>query len=130
MSSKGKALAAVLCIAVIFGCGVYFVRWNMKRRAAAEAPESDPADTHLQQPKVKADPNGFAPVPAADEQQAMTKFKIDSRNDADKWVEDDELVVGVVINGKPRAYVVNTMTGPTREIFNDTLAGIPIAATW
>lgn len=124
MSSKGKTIAAVLCVAVIVTCGVYFVRWNMKRRAAAE--ERKPAPALPRRQIVQADPNGFAPVAAADEQQAQ----IDSRQQADKWVEEDELVVGMVLKGQPRAYVVNTMTGPAREIFNDTLAGLPIAATW
>lgn len=47
-----------------------------------------------------------------------------------KFVRDDELVLGVAINGKARAYSINTLTTPRREIINDTLGGTPIAATW
>ena len=48
----------------------------------------------------------------------------------DGIVRDDELVLGVVVNGKDRAYPINTLTGPRREIINDELGGRAIAATW
>lgn len=41
-----------------------------------------------------------------------------------------ELVLGVVIDGEARAYPINMLTGPSREIINDTLGGRDIAATW
>ncbi len=44
-------------------------------------------------------------------------------------VLDNELVIGVEVNGKARAYPINQLTGPQREIINDTLGGIAIAAT-
>lgn len=47
-----------------------------------------------------------------------------------KIVTDDELVIGVVVNGKARAYPINILTGPRREIINDELGGRSIAATW
>lgn len=45
-------------------------------------------------------------------------------------VSDNELVLGVVIEGEARAYPINMLTGPSREIINDTLGGREIAATW
>ena len=45
-------------------------------------------------------------------------------------VRDDELVLGVVVNGEARAYPINTLNGPRREIINDELGGRSIAATW
>ena len=45
-------------------------------------------------------------------------------------VDDDELVLGVEINGKSRAYPINMLKGPRREIVNDHLGGTDIAATW
>ena len=32
--------------------------------------------------------------------------------------------------GQARAYPINMLTGPSREIINDVLGGVPIAATW
>jgi len=45
-------------------------------------------------------------------------------------VRDNELVLGVVVHGAARAYPLNQLTGPSREIINDRLGGRPIAATW
>lgn len=45
-------------------------------------------------------------------------------------VTDQELVLGVELNGAARAYPINMLTGPTREIINDTLGDTAIAATW
>ena len=45
-------------------------------------------------------------------------------------VTGNELVLGVVVNGEPRAYPINMLTGPQREIINDELGGRAIAATW
>lgn len=50
--------------------------------------------------------------------------------EASEWVEDDELVLGVSIGDEARAYPINMLTQPTREIINDRLGGRDIAATW
>jgi hypothetical protein len=42
----------------------------------------------------------------------------------------DELVLGVVIGDDARVYPINQLTGPKREIINDTVGGRRIAATW
>ncbi len=49
---------------------------------------------------------------------------------ADAEIGDNDLVIGVEIDGQARAYPINQLTGPSREIINDHLAGTPIAATW
>ena len=60
----------------------------------------------------------------------ITRFPILSAKDADGKIDDAELVLGIEIDGTSRAYPINMLTGPRREILNDTLAGVPIAATW
>jgi len=45
-------------------------------------------------------------------------------------IADNELVLGVVVNDEARAYPINMLNGPSREIINDMLGGVPIAATW
>lgn len=45
-------------------------------------------------------------------------------------IEPNELVIGVEVNGAVRAYSINQLTGPKREIINDELGGVAIAATW
>ncbi len=60
--------------------------------------------------------------------RAITDPKIADAADVD--ISAAELVLGVTINGKSRAYPINQLTGPHREIINDELGGVAIAATW
>lgn len=43
---------------------------------------------------------------------------------------DNQLVIGTEVNGAARAYPINQLNGPSREIINDKLGGQSIAATW
>ena len=63
---------------------------------------------------------------------AITKFPVATVKVAkkEKLVRDNESVLGVVVGGQARAYPINQMTGPSREIFNDVVGGRAIAATW
>lgn len=45
-------------------------------------------------------------------------------------LRDDDLVLGIEINGQSRAYPVNFISEPETEIINDVLGGVPIAVTW
>ncbi|MFT6180810.1 MAG: hypothetical protein ACI9NQ_001545 [Paracoccaceae bacterium] len=47
-----------------------------------------------------------------------------------KSIGDEDLVLALTLNGDARAYPINMLNGPRREIINDTLGGISIAATW
>jgi len=59
---------------------------------------------------------------------ALTKPNIIKGTEAD--VPPNALVLGVDIDGEARAYLINELTGPHREVINDRLNGVPIAATW
>ena len=61
---------------------------------------------------------------------AITKAPTVAAREVTGEVVDGELVLGVVVNGSVRAYPINMLTGPSREIINDTLGGQAIAATW
>lgn len=41
---------------------------------------------------------------------------------------DDELVIGVELNGEARAYAIGPLN--SREMVNDTVGGVPILVTW
>lgn len=60
--------------------------------------------------------------------RAITTPPTSSAQDAD--IADNELVIGVEVNGEARAYPINQLTGPSREIINDELGSKAIAATW
>ena len=72
----------------------------------------------------------FDPVEMLDERPAITDVQPIPADQITNEVELNELVLGVVIHGESRCYPINAMTTPSREVFNDILAGQPIAATW
>ena len=74
---------------------------------------------------------GFRPVQVVPgPYEAITDAPIVSADEANELLGPAELVLGVVVDGKARAYPINMLTGPSREIINDTLGGRAIAATW
>ena len=75
-------------------------------------------------------PESFYPIQVVTRPPLVTDFKVMSVDEARGQIEDDELVLGVSIGGEARAYPLNVMTGPDREVFNDELGGRAIAATW
>ncbi len=72
----------------------------------------------------------FRPVRVIPAQRAIKNASVIEADRVREQVTDTELVLGVVIQGKARAYPINMLTGPSREIINDTLGGQAIAATW
>ena len=72
----------------------------------------------------------FQPVPVVPAQRAIKNAPVIEADRVRGQVTDTELVLGVVIKGEARAYPINMLTGPSREIINDTLGGQAIAATW
>lgn len=64
------------------------------------------------------------PLPAIEEAAFLKAEEVEDE------VFEDELVLGVVVGGEARAYPVNMMNGPRREIINDRVGGQAIAATW
>ena len=65
---------------------------------------------------------GFDAIPAI----------LDPRNlpasDAELWMERDEQVLGLSINGEHRAYSIKMLS--RHEIVNDVVGGVPVAVTW
>ena len=65
---------------------------------------------------------GFDAIPAILEPEFVDAAR------ADEWLEDDDLVIGVSVNGDSRAYSVPMLSA--HEIVNDVVGGEPIAVTW
>ena len=72
----------------------------------------------------------FRPRRLLKEQPAITQFDTKSAAEAAGVLDPNELVLGVVIGDEARAYPINMLTGPRREIINDVINQRPIAATW
>jgi hypothetical protein len=72
----------------------------------------------------------FQPRRVLAAQPPITEFPIKSVGEAKDALNPSELVLGVTIGKESRAYPINMLTGPQREILNDMLGGKAIAATW
>ena len=72
----------------------------------------------------------FNPIKVVPPFPPITKVSVIKASEVADQVTDKELVLGTLINGEARAYPINMLTGPSREIINDTLGNRAIAATW
>ena len=65
---------------------------------------------------------GFDAIPAILNPDFVTA------DEAERWMEPDEQVLGLSINGDNRAYSVSMLS--RHEIVNDVVGGVPVAVTW
>ncbi len=105
------SLVSVVSLPILLGAVVFGVRETSQAAQRQTAPQFQPTRVIPPQRAIKT-----APVVKADRVHGQ--------------VTDAELVLGVVVKGEARAYPINMLTGPSREIINDTLGGQAIAATW
>lgn len=77
-----------------------------------------------------ADPDSFRPFQVVPPFPAITNAPVRLAASVTDQVSETELVLGLEVNGEARAYPINMLTGPDREIINDRLGGVAIAATW
>lgn len=86
---------------------------------------------------LKAQPEGqrrpereFQPKKLMTPRKAIFDAPFITADQVKNQVDDSELVLGVVVEGQPRAYPINMLTGPAREIINDRIGETNFAATW
>jgi hypothetical protein len=86
---------------------------------------------------VEAQPNNqsgiarkFQPKTLMTPRKAIVDAPFISADEVKNQVSNSELVLGVVVEGQPRAYPINMLTGPAREIINDRIGQTDFAATW
>ena len=60
--------------------------------------------------------------------QAIDNPQFVSAEEADEQYDDDELILGVELNGDARAYSIPLLS--SHEIVNDNVGGVKIAVTW
>ena len=65
---------------------------------------------------------GFDAIPAILNPDFITA------DEAERWMEPNEQVLGLSINGDNRAYSVRMLS--RHEIVNDVVGGVPVAVTW
>jgi hypothetical protein len=104
--------------------------------AASQLDPTAPAPAETEDPAVAVEP---AVTPTERSYRIVTLLPFDaipaiddprfySAAEADTEYEEDELVLGVTINGESKAYSTSHLD--SHEIVNDTLGGRKIAVTW
>ena len=79
---------------------------------------------------VPGDVSGFEPVRAVGARSPIEKASFLPAPRVTDEVLPGERVIGVVVKRQARAYPINMLTGPEREMINDSLGGRASAVTW
>jgi hypothetical protein len=120
-------LAVILAVAGVVTAGIVYLGDSQRQQSytwlRAEEEEGD-------WPPVSPDADFEPLVVLPSRMPAITKFPVKSVQAARAALNPNELVLGVTVGNASRAYPINMLTGPSREILNDTLGGRAIAATW
>lgn len=90
----------------------------------------DPEGIKNRRQVTKEDLKVFNPITTAHRMPAITGLEAFPESEASKELRDNELVMGIELNGEARAYPITMLDGPARECFNEVLGGHPIAITW
>jgi len=104
------------------------VQWQLRKSNARQ--EMAEMIAHQLSPDNPPSAESFFPTEAVPRPSVVRDFKIVSADQVGDRIRDEELVLALEIAGQARAYPLNVMTGPSREVFNDELGGRAIAATW
>lgn len=119
-------MAAIAVPVVLTG----LLMWDDHRERVESHAILQERNAHLLGPNRLPAPDSFHPVEVVPRPPVVDGFHIVSARDPAAALQDDELVLAVEINSQTRAWPLNIMTGPDREVFNDRLGGRSIAATW
>ena len=123
MKSLSKLIAGLVCA----GC----VGWAAVRiHESQTSVESDPIVFKPPFELPPIDRTVFNPFQVVPPFAPITEAPVVTGHEIGDFVTDEELVLGVTVKGESRAYPINMLTGPQREIINDRLGGVAIAATW
>jgi Protein of unknown function (DUF3179) len=127
-----KRWIGIIFVAIAIGTGlsVGLSAWKDWSFRATEVALLREAEAHSLSPDNPPSPNSFFPIDVVSRPPIVSGIQVLSVDETLEKIDGDELVIGVVVNGAARAYSLNSLTGPDREIFNDTLGERAIAATW
>ncbi|MCH8110078.1 MAG: DUF3179 domain-containing protein [Chloroflexi bacterium] len=127
VAKVGMVGLVVLMVAVVFVPGI---RSFFSRLFTSSETISLPA-TNASSPGEESDEGrqlelitllGFDAIPAILNPDFVTA------DEAERWMEPDEQVLGLSINGDNRAYSIPMLS--RHEIVNDVVGGVPVAVTW
>ncbi len=118
----------LLLLASLFGC----------TQAAPTSQPPTPTPPPPEEYDIKTDPSGVKYIidpdkivgggPPKDGIPSIDNPKFVTLDEADQWIEDNELVLGITYKGIKRVYPLQIMVW--HEIVNDVIAGDPLLITY
>ena len=120
-------MIGLLCVAFFSGCARQGIAdTSVPERGAAETEEirvmSDGTKYLIHPSEIQSGGPPKDGIPSIDNPVFV------SVREADEWIEDNELVLGIDYRGERRAYPAQIMVW--HEIVNDTISGDPLLITW
>ena len=124
-------ILSLLLLASLFGC--------TQATPMSQPPTPTPATPPPQEEyDIKTDPSGVKYIvdpdkivgggPPKDGIPSIDNPKFVPLDEADQWIEDNELVLGITYKGVKRVYPLQIMVW--HEIVNDIIAGDPLLITY
>ncbi|MDA1229291.1 MAG: DUF3179 domain-containing (seleno)protein [Planctomycetota bacterium] len=110
-------------------CCLFFLATGLANTVRPETATSAQETGIAESGDGDSDPK-FQPRHVLPRQPAIVHPPMLSASQVTNQVTESDLVLGVVVNGEARAYPINMLNGPRREIINDTLGDQPIVAMW
>jgi len=126
-----SVLSAMVLVVVGTVVGLFIVsevHWQLRKSDARH--EMAEMIAHQLGPGNPPSAESFFPTEAVPRPPVVHGFEIVPADRVGNRIRNEELVLALEIAGQARAYPLNVMTGPSREVFNDELGGRAIAATW
>ena len=132
----GVGLLVAIALSVLISVGGIALTWDPEE--GGNLVEISSLDSILNRPrfeppKFSETPKNIGFRPEKHRQpSAPVSSGIDVKSVAEMGtdIEDEEMVLGLAIDGQARAYPINMLSDPNREILNDELAGRAVAVTW
>ena len=126
---RDRVVATICVVAIVLSVARLALNWESVSRGLQE-PEALLAQA-VEFTRRNSTPGEFDPMVPLPPVTPITDAPFIRASDStEEQVTDNELVLGLEIGVESRAYPINMLTGPRREIINDTLGGRRIAATW
>lgn len=117
-----SALGTALVMAIGLQIPVWLIQYDDVQRLKADRGPLSPDNPPSQQ--------SFSPLQVVPRPALVSGVKYVGADEIGPRLQDEDLVLAVTIGNESRAWPINMLTGPQREIINDVVGGRAIAATW
>lgn len=128
MNMKKKSIIIVIILVLVAGIAFYLLDIS-KQQPLVTAVENQSIKVTAEGVKYIVDPDKIiSGGPPKDGIPSIDKPKFVSVEEADKWIQDDELVLAIIYKGVKRVYPLQIMVW--HEIVNDNIAQDPLLITY